>query len=105
MSNKLDRRSFLSRVGATAGIGALAVITGTSIARAQFTDSDTGRNADRAGRGRGSVTDPGFRGQNCSDNDETGQYADPDGRGRISRTDSDADPSGQGRNCSDTDSN
>ena len=52
MSNKLDRRSFLRRVGATAGIGALGIITGTSAARAQVSDSDTGRNADPAGRGR-----------------------------------------------------
>ncbi|MGP1283867.1 MAG: twin-arginine translocation signal domain-containing protein [Parasphingopyxis sp.] len=106
MSKKLDRRSFLRRVGATAGIGALGIVTGTSVARAQVTDSDTGANADpvgrgrtgvtdsdtgssadRAGHGRGSRSDPGGRGRNCSDSD---------GGSR-------ADPGGRGRNCSDSD--
>ncbi|QLC25939.1 hypothetical protein HFP57_13495 [Parasphingopyxis algicola] len=100
MTKKLDRRSFLRRVGATAGIGALGIVTGTTAARAQVTDSDTGRNADpvgrgrtgvtdsdtgssadRAGHGRGSSSDPGGRGRNCSDSDG-GSRADPGGRGR-----------------------
>ncbi|AKS43029.1 hypothetical protein [Wenzhouxiangella marina] len=112
MSKKMDRRSFLSRLGATAGIGALSVITGTSIVRAQATDSDTGRNADPVGGGRGNA---------CTDSD-TGSNADQVGRGRCSSyagggTDSDtgnnADPvgggrgttdrAGRGRNCSDSD--
>lgn len=101
MSNKLDRRSFLRRVGATAGVGALGVITGTTALRAQATDSDTGPyadpvgggtdndtgvNADAVGRGRGSSDRPG-NGRRCSDND---------GGGR-------ADPAGRGRSCSDSD--
>lgn len=101
MSKKLDRRSFLRRVGATAGIGALGIVTGTSVARAQVTDSDTGRNADpvgggtdndtgansdRVGSGRGS-SDRGGNGRRCSDNDSGGR----------------ADPGGRGRSCSDSD--
>ncbi len=103
MSNKLDRRSFLRRVGATAGIGALGIITGTSAARAQVSDSDTGRNADPAGRGRSGVTDSDStdragRGQ-ASDND-TGRNADGV-RARCSDSDSgnNADAAGRGQHC------
>lgn len=53
MSKKLDRRSFLRRVGATASIGALGIVTGTSAVRAQVSDSDGGANADPGGQGRG----------------------------------------------------
>lgn len=88
MSKKLDRRSFLRRVGATASIGALGVITGTSAARAQVSDSDSGANADPAGRGRTGVTDS-----------DTGGSSDRVGHGRGSRS----DPGGSGRNCSDSD--
>ncbi|NNC72548.1 MAG: twin-arginine translocation signal domain-containing protein [Sphingomonadaceae bacterium] len=101
MNKKLDRRSFLRRVGATAGIGALGVITGTSAVRAQVSDSDTGRyadpagggtdndtgaNSDRVGSGRGS-SDRAGNGRRCSDNDSGGR----------------ADPGGRGRSCSDSD--
>lgn len=53
MSRKLDRRSFLRRMGATASLGALGIVTGTSAARAQITDSDSGANTDPGGNGRG----------------------------------------------------
>jgi hypothetical protein len=53
MSKKLDRRSFLRRVGATASIGALGIVTGTTAARAQVSDSDGGATADPGGQGRG----------------------------------------------------
>ena len=103
MSKKLDRRSFLRRVGTTAGIGALSVITGATALRAQVSDSDSGANADPAGQGRTSVNDRdpydrGGRGQQ-SDND-TGRNAD---RARASCSDSDsggnADPGGRGQYC------
>lgn len=99
MNKKLDRRSFLRRVGATASIGALGIVTGTTAVRAQVsdsdsgasadpagrgrtgvTDSDSGGNADRAGHGRGSASDSGGNGSNCSDSD-SGSHADPGGRG------------------------
>jgi len=106
MSEKFDRRSFLRRMGATAGFGALAVITGTSAARAQVSDSDTGSSADPAGRGRTGRTDS-----------DSGSNADRPGHGRRSSSDtggsgsncsdsdsgSRADPGGRGRSCSDTD--
>jgi hypothetical protein len=53
MAKKLDRRSFLRRIGATASLGALGVVTGTGAARAQVTDRDSGSNADPGGQGRG----------------------------------------------------
>lgn len=101
MRKNLDRRSFLRRVGATAGIGALGVITGTTGVRAQVTDSDTGpsadpvgggtdndtgRNSDNVGAGRGS-SDRAGNGRRCSD-DDSGSRSDPGGRGR-SCTDTD----------------
>lgn len=86
VSKKLDRRSFMRRVGVTAGIGALGVITGTRVAHAQVTDSDTGRNSDPVGGGRGS-SDRGGNGRRCSDDDAGGR----------------ADPGGSGRSCSDSD--
>ena len=99
MSKKLDRRSFLRRVGAAAGVGALGVVAGASPARAfQITDSDTGRNSDPIGRGRrggsGGVTDSdtgrnsdpvgGGRGGGSGGvtDSDTGSYSDPIGRGR-----------------------
>jgi len=43
-SKKFDRRSFLAKMGATAGLGALGLVAGGSPARAfQVTDSNTGR--------------------------------------------------------------
>lgn len=86
MSKKLDRRSFLRRVGATASVGALSVITGATAARAQVTDNDTGRNSDPVGQGRGS-SDRAGNGRRCSDNDSGGR----------------ADPGGRGRGCTDSD--
>lgn len=101
MNKKLDRRSFMRRVGATASIGALSVITGVSAARAQVTDSDTGAsadpvgggtdndtgaNSDNVGAGRGS-SDRAGNGRSCSDNDSGGR----------------SDPGGRGRSCSDSD--
>ncbi|HPD92523.1 MAG: hypothetical protein H6900_14935 [Rhodobacter sp.] len=105
----LGRRAFL--LGAFGGSTALAGCVTTSI-----TDSDTGRYADPAGGGRGSVgltdsdsgryADPAGRGrgaQGITDSD-TGRYADPVGRGRGRNcTDADggayADPVGRGRRC------
>src|SRR5688572_21344730 len=92
---KLSRRSFLTQVagGAVAGAGAIILGAGEAGAVVQ-TDSDTGRNADPAGGGRGGVTDS-----------DSGRNADPVGGGRGGRsnavTDSDtgrnADPIGRGR--------
>ena len=105
-----SRRSFLARgLGAGTAYGATALGSGahaphvrtwsaTEAACASgLTDSDSGREADPAGNGRGSggVTDS-----------DTGAEADPVGQGRGSKsahglTDSDsgssADPAGQGR--------
>jgi len=54
MSNKLDRRLFMTRLGTTADFGAIGIVTGTSPARAlQITDSDGAPNAAPAGDGRG----------------------------------------------------
>lgn len=105
-----SRRSFLARVlGAGTAYGATALVSGahaqhvrtwsaTEAACASgLTDSDSGRNADPAGNGRGTG--------GVTDND-TGAEADPVGQGRGSKsahgpTDSDsgveADPAGQGR--------
>lgn len=112
---KLNRRSFLARVGGgvIAG-GALALVRGP--ARAQvtdhdpsdpvgrgrgggtgLTDTDSGVGADPAGRGRGGGPRPGATGVTDSD------PSDPVGRGRGGSgvTDSDrgpyADPRGRGR--------
>ena len=94
MSRKIDRRQFLRRIGATASVGAMGVVTGCVHPRAfGITDSDTGAYADPIGRGRG-----GHGGITDSD---TGRYADPVGQGRGGITDSDtgrnADPVGGGR--------
>lgn len=101
---KLGRRSTLGIIGASVA-GAAAVTMGAALlprsAEAQ-SDSDTGRYADPAGRGRTGVTDS-----------DGGPNADRAGHGRGSGrsgiTDSDtgpnADPAGngRGRNCSDSD--
>jgi hypothetical protein len=103
MNKKLDRRSFLRRVGATASIGALGVITGTTAVRAQVSDSDSGANADPAGQGSTSVND-----RDTSDRGGRGQVSDTDsGRNadeaRASCSDSDggnnADQAGRGQHC------
>ncbi len=107
MNKKLDRRSFLRRVGATASIGALGIVTGTTAVRAQVSDSDTGANADPAGRGRtgstdtdtGSNADRGYRGRRASGSDGTGSgrsCSDSDSGSR-------ADPGGRGSRCNDSD--
>lgn len=102
-TRKMTRRSFLGRVaGGVAGGAALMAFSTTEAEAFQCTDSDTGRNADRAGRGR-RCRRPA---NNCTDRD-TGRYADPVGRGRRCRrrscTDSDtgrnSDPVGRGRRC------
>jgi len=103
LNKKLDRRSFLRRVGATASIGALGIVTGTTAVRAQVSDSDSGANADPAGQGRttvndSDVSDRGGRGQ-ASDTDAG---ANADGvRARCSDSDggNNADPGGRGQRC------
>jgi len=92
MNKKLDRRSFLRRVGATASIGALGIVTGTTAVRAQVSDSDSGANADPAGRGRTGVTDS-----------DTGGNADRVGHGRGGGSSGSSDTGGSGRSCSDSD--
>ena len=105
----VSRRSLLL---GTLGGGA-ALITGTTALAA--TDTDSGRNADPAGRGYtgysdsdgGSNADDGGHGRrrsrraSVSDSDG-GSNADPAGRGYTGRTDSDggrnADDAGHGRN-------
>lgn len=99
--HRLDRRSFLGRVGATTGIGALGLIAGASPAHAlQRSDNDRGRHADLPGQPR---RDYGHTGITDSDG---GANADPAGHGRgpdvrSGITDSDsgamADPAGNGR--------
>lgn len=107
MNKKLDRRSFLRRVGATASIGALGIVTGTTAVRAQVSDSDSGANADPAGRGRTGATDTdtganadrGYRGRRAAGSDGTGS-----GRNcSDSDTGSRADPGGSGSRCNDSD--
>lgn len=123
---KVSRRSFLSRVVGGAVIGTVAIVATVvpaEEAEAQVTDSDTGRYADPAGRGRGrrsgitdrDPNDPVGRGRGrrrprrsgITDRD-SGRYADPAGNGRGRRrrrscSDSDggryADPGGRGRRC------
>jgi hypothetical protein len=111
---RLNRRSFLARVAGAAAAGTLAAREARAL---QATDSDTGPDADPAGRGRGGTgytdsdggpyADPAGhgrgRGRAVTDSD-TGRYADPVGRGRgRGCTDSDlgnyADPVGRGRRC------
>ena len=151
-SRKLNRRSFVASVvgGAVLGGGATALVTGEARAqsysgvtdcdsgnnhdrpgfgtgvRNQYTDSDTGPNADPRCHGRGSNTgsDSGTSynqaehpNTGCSDRDY-GQYGDPGGHGRSCRgmqpnqyaprtsgcTDNDpassGDSAGNGRHCS-----
>ncbi len=101
---QLGRRSTLGIIGASLA-GAAAATMGAALlprsAQAQ-SDSDTGRYADPAGRGRSGVTDS-----------DSGPNADRAGHGRGQRTtgvtDSDSGPNadaagnGRGRNCSDSD--
>ena len=74
-TRKLSRRSFLGRVagGAIAGGAALTVLGETAQAL-QVSDSDSGSNADQAGRGYTGVTDS-----------DTGNNSDRAGHGRGGR--------------------
>lgn len=101
---KLGRRSTLGIIGASVA-GAAAVSMGAALlpgsAEAQ-SDSDSGRYADAAGRGRTGATDSDS-GPNA---DRAGHGR---GNGRSGVTDSDSGPNadaagnGRGRNCSDSD--
>ena len=124
MSNEkpLNRRSFLSRI-AVGGVaaGTMSLIAGPALA--QVTDSDGGRYADPAGRGRGggrssgitdrdsgSRADPGGngRGTGLNDRDANDPACTGRGRQRTGITDSDggsqADPGGDGRGTGVSDS-
>ena len=108
MNKKLDRRSFLRRVGATASIGALGIVTGTTAVRAQVSDSDSGANADPAGRGRTGRTDSDSgSNRDRANHGRGGRSASDTGGSGDNCSDSDrwirADPGGSGRNCSDSD--
>ena len=119
-----SRRSFLLRVGATAGAGAALALVGGSELRAQnvrytgVTDCDAGNGADRPGYGTGV--------RNQYTDSDTGPNSDPRCRGRGSQgtsptgteypgtpqtrcSDSDygqyGDPSGSGRACRGRDAN
>ncbi|MDB5668933.1 MAG: hypothetical protein JWL74_1883 [Alphaproteobacteria bacterium] len=119
-TRKLTRRSFLGRVAGGVVGGAALLATGAQEAEAlQVTDRDTGANSDPVGRGYTGYSDSdsgrsadranhGRRGrrsgggiQGCSDNDR-GSNSDPAGRGRgngASDNDSgqNSDPAGCGR--------
>lgn len=108
---KLSRRSFMGRVvGGTLAGGAFVALASQAEAL-QVSDSDSGPNADQAGRGRTGVTDsdsgpnsdrPGHgrsrSSRPCTDRD-SGPNADQAGRGRGNgRSDSDpTDRAGCGR--------
>ncbi len=88
---RISRRSALGRIGATAlGAAAAGVVLSARPETASATsDSDSGPNADPAGRGRtgrtdsdsGPNADRGGHGRGCSDSD-SGPNSDPGGRGR-----------------------
>ena len=96
-----DRRSFLKRLGALTGLGALGAVAGGAPARAfELTDNDRGRLADPPGQGRRRYDYTGV-----TDSD-SGEHADRPGHGRGPRgytgvTDSDSgavmDRPGHGR--------
>jgi len=117
---RFGRRGALGMLGATVAGAAVASVgmafASPKQAEAQ-SDSDTGRYADPAGRGRTGVTDSdggpnadrvghgrGRGRTGCTDSDG-GQYADPAGNGRCQRNCSDSDggqymdPAGRGRRC------
>lgn len=94
MSSKFNRRSFLSRVGATASLGAMAVVTGAcdqlGLGGGEDTDTagidpgddvaasespDGGSTTERAEYGRG-ISGGASRGTGCLDSD-SGANADP----------------------------
>lgn len=90
---RVGRRSALTVLGASV-VGAIGLTAAAAASPKQAqaqTDSDTGPNADPAGRGRTGRTDSDSgpnadraghgRGRSCSDSD-SGRYADPAGRGR-----------------------
>ena len=138
-SRKLTRRSFMASVagGAVAGGGAVALVTRPAHAqtytgvtdcdagnnhdrpgygigpRNQYTDSDTGPQADARCHGRGPVRTPngpsgtgryGDPASGCSDSD-TGPGSDPGGRGvRCNgQTPPTRYPPGHTRHCTDSD--
>ncbi len=92
---KLGRRSTLGVIGAgvlgAAALTTLGAANAPSRAKAQ-TDSDSGPNADAAGRGSTGHTDS-----------DSGPNADRGGHGHRQCSDSDAgpnsDPAGRGRSC------
>ena len=92
---RVGRRSAVALMGGTVLGGlALTVVAPAETAQAKQSDSDGGRNADPAGRGRTGQTDSDG-GRNA---DRAGH-----GRGRSGCSDSDggnnADPGGNGRRC------
>ncbi len=113
-SSPMSRRGAMSVIGATVlGAAAAAIVSTPGSARAT-TDSDSGPNADQAGRGRSGVTDSdsgpnadgaghgrGTRRRGGQTDSDSGPNADAAGRGRSGATDSDsgpnADRAGHGR--------
>lgn len=115
-----NRRSFLRRVGATATGGAALALVGGSAAGAQnirysgVTDCDTGNGADRPGYGTGvrnqytdqdtgPNADPRCHGRGTSSGANTGTGYNPAYHPRTNCSDSDygpnGDPAGYGRAC------
>lgn len=90
MNNKLNRRSFLRRAGTGAGIGALSVIIGTNVARAQINDRDTGTNADPRNRSGYSDRDSG-RSEDWPGNGRGGTSGSTYCRSRSGVTDADSE--------------
>ena len=105
-SHRLNRRSFMGRVigGVAIGGGATALVIGPAEAQVYsgVTDSDTGQVHDRPGYGTGV--------RNQWTDQDTGPNADPQFHGRGPNGRGEGAPSGQGRygdpvsGCSDTDS-
>lgn len=90
-TRRVGRRSALVTIGASV-VGAVA-LSGAAPRKAQAqTDSDSGGNADAAGRGRTGRTDS-----------DSGSNSDRAGHGRRRCSDSDSgggsDPAGRGRSC------
>lgn len=75
----VSRRSALARIGTLVGGATAVVVSGAAVATASedgCTDSDGGRNADRAGHGR--CRPEQARAASATDSDR-GRYADPAG--------------------------
>ena len=115
-----NRRSFLMRVGATAGAGAALALVGGAELRAQntrysgVTDCDSGNGADRPGYGTGNRTqhtdqdsgpnsDPRCRGRGSNAGSNTGTRYNESEHPNTRCSDSDygqyGDPGGRGRAC------